>query len=151
MDKYKFLDNTDEKLNTIKNSFFLVLDEFKTYYILNKTYTNNIEYSNFYENSKTNLQSYSRELQSISKNIINELDTLNSDVIDISNKLEKQRELNANMTNIYSKLQQSQNGSDLFIHDAKSRYNQQYYKNLHLLIGIIGLTGGIIYLSKSKS
>jgi len=148
MNKDNFIDNTQEKLDTIKNSFFSLLDDFKRYYILNKTYTTNIEYSNFYENSKINLQNYSKELMSLSKQIINELNSLNSNVIDISNKVENQRELNAKMTNIYSKLQQSQNGSELFINDAKSLYNQQYYKNLNLLVGILGLIGGIIYLSK---
>jgi DNA-binding transcriptional regulator GbsR (MarR family) len=151
MDKYKFIDNTEEKLNTIKNSFFFMLDDFKTYYILNKTYPNNIEYNNFYENSKTNLQNSSKQLMNVSKEIINALDVLNSDVVDISNKLDKQRELNTKMTDIYSKLHQSQNGSELFINDAKKLYNQQYYRNLHLLVGIIGLTGGIVYLSKSKT
>lgn len=148
MSKQNFIDSTDEKLISLNNSFFLLLDQFKKYYILSKTYTENSEYYNFYENAKTNLQDYSKQLVVISKEIINALDILNSDIIDISNKLEKQKALYKKMTDIYSKLEQSQNGSELFINDAKILYNQQYYRNLHLLVGIIGLTGGIIYLSK---
>jgi len=142
------MNNTEDKIQEITNSFFLLLDDFKRYYILSKLYPENQQYNNFYENAKLNITDYSKKIVLITKTIIGSLDDININMTDISNKLEQQKILNKRLLDIYSNLQQSENGSSLFIDDAKQRYNNQYYKNINLLVGILGLIGGIFYLSK---
>lgn len=149
MTEYNFVD-TEQKIQQISNSFFSLLDEFKRYYILSKLNPENEQYNNFYENIKLNIRDYSKEVVFISKTINDNLNDVNINFTDISNKLEQQKNLNKRLLDIYSKLEQSEKGSSLFIDDAKERYNNQYYKNINLLVGILGLIGAIFYLSKQK-
>jgi hypothetical protein len=142
--------NTEERIQQISNSFFSILDDFKRYYILSKLNPENEQYNNFYENIKLNIRDYSKELVLITKMIIDNLNNVNINMTDISNRLEQQKILNKRLLDMYSKLQQSENGSSLFIDDAKERYNNQYYKNINMLVGIIGLISGIFYLSQER-
>jgi hypothetical protein len=138
----------EDELNSLDKMFKSALIDYKKYYILVETEPENAQYQNFFNGIKAELQSYSQKLLKISQDIITELNNIEKNVTDKSNKLEKQKEIYKKMLIMYEDLEQKQNGSSLFINDSKKLYNEQYYKNLHFFVGIIGLSFMLFYLSK---
>jgi len=51
------------------------------------------------------------------------------------------KEKNDLLTNSFLQAENVKNGSKTMIHDTKSEYNYQYYKNVQLFIGIIAIIG----------
>lgn len=51
------------------------------------------------------------------------------------------KEKNNLLTNSFLQAENVKNGSKTMIHDTKSEYNYQYYKNVQLFIGIIAIIG----------
>lgn len=142
--------NIENKITTIKNTYKSAIDDLKQYYILSETYPDNQEYKNFLNNIKSEINNYSLSLFNISKDIMQELNNIEKNVIEKSNKLENQKKIYEKLLTMYNELQQKQNGSSLFINDSKELYNHQYYKNLNLFFGICGLITLLFYLSKKK-
>lgn len=140
----------EDRISTIEKTYKSAIDDLKNYYILSETYPNNDEYRNFFNNIKTEIEQYSLSLVNISKDIMRELKNIETNVIDKSNKLENQKKIYEKLSKIYNDLEQKQNGSSLFINDSKELYNEQYYRNLHLFVGIGGLIGLLVYLAKKK-
>lgn len=142
--------NIEDKITSIEKTYNSALDDLKKYYILSESNPNNDEYKNFFNGTKAELQHYSQSLFNISKDIISELNNIEKDVLNKSNKLDSQKKLYAKLSKMYNELEQKQNGSHLFINDSKELYNQQYYRNLYLFIGISGLLAMLAYLAKAK-
>lgn len=127
----------DEKINNIKTQFFSALDDFKKYYVyFNKNPEVN-EFQNYYSNSKSQLQNLSRDLFLTTNNIDKNIDILDKEITAISIQLEDEKKLNKEMMEILKNLQNTQNGSEILINDSKSEYNQQYYKNVEIFIGML--------------
>lgn len=139
-----------DKLTTIENTFNSALEDLKKYYILSETYPDSDEYKNFFNGTKAEIQHYLQTLFSISKDIIAGLNSMEKNVLEKSNKLENQKKIYEKLSNMYKELEQKQNGSNLFINDSKELYNQQYYRNLNLFVGVAGLITLLVYLSKKK-
>lgn len=142
--------NIEDKINTIEKSYSLALDDLKKYYILSETYPDNQEYKNFFNGTKAELQNYSQSLFTISKDIINQLNSMQTKVLDTSNKLDSQKKIYEKLSKMYNELEQKQNGSHLFISDSKELYNHQYYRNLYLFMGMSSLLIILAYLAKTK-
>ena len=66
----------DEKINTIKTQFFSALDDFKKYYVYYNKNPEVNEFQNFYINSKTQLQSMSRDIFLTTNNIDKNIELL---------------------------------------------------------------------------
>jgi hypothetical protein len=126
-----------EKINAIKSQFFSALDDFKKYYVF---YNKNPEvdsYQQNYENSKTQLQNLNNQLTQTTCNINDIIEKLDLDMKKIEKKLKIERILNIKLTNALNNLETTQNGSEILIDDYKEKYNEQYYKNFQLYVGII--------------
>jgi hypothetical protein len=135
----------NEKIKNIKTQFFSALDDFTKYYVyFNKNPEVN-EFQNFYTNSKSQLQTMNRELFFTTNNIDSIIEELIKQVSSISIKLEKEEELYKKLKELAENIDNTQDGSQVLIDDSKKRYNEQYYKNIEIFIGIII---GIILLVK---
>jgi midasin (ATPase involved in ribosome maturation) len=135
----------NEQINNIKTQFFSALDDFTKYYVyFNKNPEVN-EFQNFYTNSKSQLQTMNRELFFTTNNIDSIIEELIKQVSSISIKLEKEEELYKKLKELAENIDNTQDGSQVLIDDSKKRYNEQYYKNIEIFIGIII---GIILLVK---
>ena len=78
----------NEKINNIKTQFFSALDDFTKYYVyFNKNPEVN-EFQNFYANSKSQLQTMSRQLFLTTNNIDKIIEEIDKQVSSISIKLE---------------------------------------------------------------
>ena len=127
----------NEQINNIKSQFFSALDDFKKYYVyFNKNPEVN-EFQNFYENSKSQLQTMSRELFLTTNNINKNMVALDTLVSSISTQLDDEEELYNQLMELLENIDNTQDGSQILINDSKKKYNDQYYKNVEIFIGII--------------
>ena len=153
MDKSKLIGQSksfNEKITNINSQFFSALDDFKKYYVyFNKNPEVN-EFQNFYENSKGQLQTISKNLFVVTNDIDSSIEKLDDKMSSISFKLEDEKNLNKEMIDILTNLQNTQNGSEILIDDSKTKYNEQYYKNIQIIVGIFIVSGLLATIFKNK-
>ena len=131
----------DEKINNIEKQFFSALDDFKKYYVYYNKNPEVNEFQNYYVNSKSQLQTMSKDLFLTTNNIDKNIENLDNEMLHISIQLENEKKLNKEMSELINNLQNTQNGSEILIDDSKTKYNIQYYKNVEIFIGILILSG----------
>ena len=51
---------------------------------------------------------------------------------------------------ILTNLQNTQNGSEILIDDSKTKYNEQYYKNIQIIVGIFIVSGLLATILKKN-
>ena len=127
----------DEKINSIKTQFFSALDDFKKYYVYYNKNPEVNEFQNYYVNSKGQLQTMSRDLFLTTNNIDKSIELLDKQMSSISVQLDEEKKINKEMTKLIANLENTQNGSEILIDDSKTKYNEQYWKNCELFIGIL--------------
>ena len=153
MDKSKLIGQSktfDEKITNINSQFFSALDDFKKYYVyFNKNPEVN-EFQNFYENSKGQLQTISKNLFVVTNDIDSSIEKLDDKMSSISVQLEDEKNLNKEMMDILTNLQNTQNGSEILIDDSKTKYNEQYYKNIQIIVGIFIVSGLLATILKKN-
>ena len=140
----------NEKINTIKSQFFSALDDFKKYYVYYNKNPEVNEFQNYYVNSKSQLQSMSRDLFLTTTNIDKNIENLDNKMVSISEQLDDEKKLNKEMMKLIANLENTQNGSEILIDDSKTKYNEQYLKNWEIFIGIILVSILIGKLFKTK-
>ena len=153
MDKSQFIGQSkinNEKIGAIETKFFSALDDFKKYYVYYNKNPEVDEFQNYYSNSKSQLQSISRDLFLTTNSIDESIDNLDKTMSDISLKLENEKKLYKELTDLITNLQNTQNGSEILIDDSKVKYNNQYYKNVEIIIGIVTLCGLLATLFKKN-
>lgn len=131
----------NEQINNIKSQFFSALDDFTKYYVYYNKNPEVNEFQNYYANSKGQLQTMSKDLFLTTNNIDKNIENLDNEMLQISIKLENEKKLNKEMSELINNLQNTQNGSEILIDDSKTKYNIQYYKNVEIFIGILILSG----------
>ena len=131
----------NEQINNIKSQFFSALDDFTKYYVYYNKNPEVNEFQNYYANSKSQLQTMSKDLFLTTNNIDKNIENLDNEMLQISIKLENEKKLNKEMSELINNLQNTQNGSEILIDDSKTKYNIQYYKNVEIFIGILILSG----------
>ena len=141
----------NEKINTIKSQFFSALDEFKKYYVYYNKNPEVNEFQNYYVNSKSQLQSMSRDLFLTTNNIDKNIENLDNKMVSISEQLDDEKKLNKEMMKLIANLENTQNGSEILIDDSKTKYNEQYLKNWEIFIGIILVSALIGKLFKNNT
>jgi excinuclease UvrABC nuclease subunit len=142
----------DEKIKGIQNIFFSALDDFKKYYVYYNKNPEVDEYQNFFATSKGQLQELNSDIFLITNNIQKNIKDLSTEMTEISNNLNYEKKLNAELLSLINNIQTTEDGSAIMIDDVKYEYNMQYYKNWELFIGIIVFTGmSIKMLNKSSN
>ena len=131
----------NEQINNIKSQFFSALDDFTKYYVYYNKNPEVNEFQNYYANSKGQLQTMSKDLFLTTNNIDKNIEVLDNEMMKISIKLENEKKLNKEMSELINNLQNTQNGSEILIDDSKTKYNIQYYKNVEIFIGILIISG----------
>lgn len=126
-----------EKINTIKSQFFSALDDYKKYYVYYNKNPEVNEFQNYYANSKSQLQSISRDLFLTTNNIDKNIDNLDKQMAIISDKLDHEKKINKKITELIANLENTQNGSEILIDDSKKKYNEQYWRNWEIFLGIV--------------
>jgi hypothetical protein len=141
----------EEKINNIEKQFFSALDDFKKYYVFYNKNPEVNEYQNYYVNSKSQLQSMSKDLFLTTNDISKNIEFLNNEMKAASIKLENEKKINVELSGLLGNLQNTKNGTEILINDSKEEYNKQYYYNLELIGGtiIIGLLLSTMFYKKA--
>jgi hypothetical protein len=127
----------EEKINNIEKQFFSALDDFKKYYVFYNKNPEVNEYQNYYVNSKSQLQSMSKDLFLITNDISKNIEILNDGMKGVSIKLEKEKKIYDESYGLLGSVENTKNGTEILISDSKEEYNKQYYYNYELIGGIL--------------
>ena len=138
----------NEKINATKTQFFSALDDFKKYYVYYNKNPEVDEFQNYYTNSKSQLQTMSRDLFLTTNNVDKNIEILDSEMSSIGVKLENEKKLNGELMKVLSSLENTHNGSEILIDNSKDTYNRQYYYNWEIFIGILIVSGLLVKLFK---
>ena len=142
-------DYYNTQINTIKTNFFTTLGGYKQIYInyFTTLASNNastdtiIAATTAYDACVLQLQSNINSLQERTTKIQSDIDTLNNKVTMTTTQLGDEKVLNNNNSNIFTNIQTTNSGSNIMISDYKTAYNNQYYNNIELFMGIILIIG----------
>jgi hypothetical protein len=129
--------NMNEKINTIQDTFFSILDDYKKYYIFINKSPEVEEYQNYYLDAKNQLQNLMNDLFKLSTNIENNILEMNKNNKVLIEKLDEEKKSNEELDELLISLRGTESGSKELIYDTKNLYNYQYYKNIELFLGII--------------
>ena len=138
----------NEKINATKTQFFSALDDFKKYYVYYNKNPEVDEFQNYYTNSKSQLQTMSRDLFLTTNNVDKNIEILDGEMSSIGVKLENEKKLNGELMKVLSSLENTHNGSEILIDNSKDTYNRQYYYNWEIFIGILIVSGLLVKLFK---
>jgi hypothetical protein len=141
----------NEKITTIKDSFFSALDDFKKYYVFYHKNPEVDELQNFFVNSKGQLQKLNSDIFLVTNTIQKKIKDLDTEMQTVTYKLNDEKELNGELLKLINRVQTTQDGSAIMIDDAKDEYNMQYYANWELFIGIIVVMGISVKLLNKPS
>lgn len=141
----------NEKINTIKSQFFSVLDDFKKYYVYFNKNPEVSEFQNYYNNTKGQLQTLYQELFSTKQIINKSIEDLYKEISYVSKDLKEEEELNKQLTDLVVNLDNTHDGSKILIDDSKTIYNNQYYQNIELFVGIIIIGASLSLLFKKNT
>ena len=134
----------EEKINGINSSFLSALDDFKKYYVYYNKNPEVNEYSNNFVNSKNQLQQLSGEMFTVTNNIQKNIEELDGGVTNISDELTKEKNKNKELEKLATGLKGTQDGSSMLINDTKKQYQNIFFQNFELFIGILFILGLLI-------
>lgn len=134
-------DDYNTKINTIKTDFFSILGGYKQKYIDYFTDISDIEAEESYNECILDLQTKNQDLFVLANRIQNDIDALDNNMKMMKEKLSAEKTLNNNNSDLFEDIQTTNSGSEIMINDYKMAYNNQYYKNIQLVIGIILMIG----------
>jgi hypothetical protein len=127
----------ESKINKIKESFFLTLDEYHKCYVYKNENPTIQEYNDCLNESKNKLEKLINELTNMIIYIENNIINLNNINTYYSSELDTQRNKKQKLIKLLENLNGAQDGSKELIDNTKELYNSQYYKNIELFIGIL--------------
>jgi hypothetical protein len=126
-----------ERIEAIKSTFKSVLDDYKKYYVFYHAHPEVNEYQNYYLQSKTQLNNLAKELFDISKTIHIKIDELSDETSDVYNNLKEERFNYDELSTKVNSLTGTKSGSEILINDFKEKYNEQFYNNVEIFLGVL--------------
>ena len=129
-----------EKIINLKKSFSLALEDFKQNYITYNLNDNVDEYQNIFFTSKSQLQELNSDLYDLTEKIKNKI---------LMNHVKNQNEIKSlsESEELYNvTIDELKNASDksrasnVLNDDYQDMYNEQFYKNFQLILGVIILS-----------
>lgn len=134
--------SNSQKIETIQNQFFSVLDDFKKYYVYYHKNPEVSEFQNFFMSSKSNLQSLNNELYMLTNGIQSNIEKLSEKITTLQGKLKNEKVLYNTLDKLSSNI--NIKGSAIMKNDQKTLYNQQYFMNVEMIVGVF-LSGSMLY------
>jgi hypothetical protein len=122
-----------------------ILDDYTKNYILYHKNTQNSENASLFENVKSNLESANSKLFILNNTVEKGIEDINQKLVLFNNQIQTKKTNNNKMKQILYSIENKYNASDERIDNYKEMYNNQYFKNVTMLIGILI---GIVLLTK---
>lgn len=140
-----------EKIQTYKSQLYSVLDDFKKSYVTYKSNPDISEYKANFSNQEAAVNSVNKDLFILTNDIENNINIINSKIVDLNAKIEEQRKLHESLLFHYQQSEGFGEGSKIMIDNTKELYKKQYISNFDLLFGlhILMIAMYFIFLKKS--
>jgi len=100
------------------------------------------EFQNFFMSSKSNLQSLNNELYMLTNGIQSNIEKLSEKITTLQGKLKNEKVLYNTLDKLSSNI--NIKGSAIMKNDQKTLYNQQYFMNIEMIVGVF-LSGSMLY------
>lgn len=130
-------DNYTNSLNTVNKNFFIILDDFNKYYIMYNKNPEVNEYQETFLNIKSQLQSTIYQLFTINNNIQTNINNINDKIQNINIEIQKEKIKNLDLKKSFKNVDNKNASSNIMIRNHKELYNNKYYYNVTLFVGII--------------
>jgi hypothetical protein len=145
------INDLQNKINTIEEKLPAILDDFKKYYVFfNKNPTYN-EYQQIYQNLKSELDSISGDLLKIVNEINSNTQKISDALLKINILIEKEKAKNITLKAAEYDVNNKYKGSSTMIDEYKQIYNENYFNNVFLFIGIIIAIVSLVKVFTGKS
>ena len=134
-------DYYNTQITTIKTDFFSILGGYKEKYIDHFTNPSDDGAAESYDDCIFQLQTKNQDLYNVANNIQNDIDALNNKMKMMTAKLNSEKTLNDDNSNLFEDIQTTNSGSKIMINDYKTAYNKQTQqvrqlkKELNFLLG----------------
>ena len=136
----------NEKINSLSEQFFSVLDDFTKYYVFYNKNPEVNEYQQIYLNNKSQLQNLNKNVFLLTNDIEKDIEKLNYIVTRLNAKLGDEKDLNGELLHLFGNLKNTTNSSSVMLEDSVYIYNKQYYLNADIFLGIFMVLGLIMNL-----
>ena len=123
------------KIMTLKETLPHILDDYKKYYVFHHINPEYGEYQQMFENIKNNLHKENSDLSDITNKVDKNNEDINKKLIIIDRLIRKEKEQNKMLKKKLGILHNEYNGSDEMINNFKYIYNENYLTNWSLFIG----------------
>lgn len=130
----------DDEIQTIKQQFLSVLDEFKKCYVMYHKNPEVNEYQSCYANRKSQLQQLNNSMAHLSTTVHQQIAELNQHMQTVSKRLGSKERQQLKMSRQMSDLTNRQNGSQQLTDDSKTMYEHQLSQNVLMLLAIVCLS-----------
>lgn len=137
------IDETFEKIQTFKNQFGSILDEYKDAYVNYKVHPDIPEYKARFDAFDTLLNNVNKEVFIVTNEIDAKTNQLNAQIVKLNENIERERSLNGKL--LFYKQQASGlgDGSSVMIDNTTELYKSQYISNINIFLGILLLAVGL--------
>jgi len=127
----------NEKLDVLKGSVNLLLDEFKKIYIISKMHPANQEYQQQYANMVAGLDQLQSKLFSASNDVQVNIDNINKAMIALDIRIREERKKNRELKVKLGIISNKSNASSEMIDDYTQIYDERYLRNWALGLSTI--------------
>ena len=141
------------KLRTLHQQLPHVLDDFIKYYVFYNKNPDYPEYSQMFENIKSNLNTLNTNLFKLSNAVETCINNTNISYTEIDDLIQSEKEKNRDIKLELGILEQNNNASSELISDYKNIYEYEYLRNWSMVFSIliVGLTISKIFKSPTPN
>jgi hypothetical protein len=125
-----------ETLDTYRDQYMSILDEYKKSYVTSKTYPSVSEYNTSFSKATDWLNQLSSNLFVLTNTIETDIERVNNYIASVNNKINIEKNQNETLVQKYQQIVSVKNGSSELFDNSKYRYNVQYISNWNIFIGI---------------
>jgi hypothetical protein len=127
----------NNKLSTLKNKLPHILDDFKKYFVFYNKNPEYDEYKRSFENIKANLNTLNTDILNLSNNVNKNIKELNKQLIEVNLLIKKEKIINRKLKHKLGLVEKKNNATTELISDYDLMYNINYLRNFGLFICIL--------------
>jgi hypothetical protein len=139
-----------QQLTTLKQQLPSILDDFEKYYVFYNMNPLNNEYQKMFENIKNNMDTVTSKILSLSNSVETGITTLNTKMQTLDNLIQKEKVKNNQLKKKLGIIEQKGNSSEILINNYKQLYDINYLNNWSLFLSILTAGFAIYKISANK-
>lgn len=136
----KIPDNSSQFTNSIdalESQLSLVLEDFKSAYVIYNMNPNDTESEQNFENVKNTLNEFGSKLFTLSNNVEAGIDNINTILGTVNKKIDEERKQNEQLKKAHGYIEKEQNAAEEMHKDYQYIYDKTYLENWSIILGLI--------------